>query len=49
MGENGRVETHRVLHHEDHLHPHPEHIVIGVHLVLEQLDYSEKEIHIAEP
>ena len=45
----GGVESHRVLHHQNHPHTHFEHIVLGVHLVLKQLDYRQQQVYVAKP
>ena len=44
-----RVEAHRVLDKEYHLHAHAVDVVLGVELVLEQLDYGQQQVDVAEP
>ncbi len=49
MRQNRRIEPHRILNHENHLHTDFEHIVLGIHLILKKLDYGKQEVDVAKP
>ena len=48
VGQNGAVEADIVLHQENHLHA-CFHVMLKVHLVLDQLDDGQEQVGIAEP
>ena len=48
IGQDAGVEAHVVLHHQDHLHARL-HVVLQVHLVLDQLDDAEQQLCVAQP
>ena len=49
MRQHGRIEAHRVFNDKNHLHAHIQDVAVGVHLVLEKLDDSQQQVHVAQP
>ncbi len=48
-GQNRGVEAHRVLNEQNHLYAHAHNVVLGIQLVLEQLDDGHQQVDIAQP
>ncbi len=48
-GQYRRIEPDRVLDKQDELHSHFVYIVVGIHLVLKQLDYGKQQVDISQP
>ncbi len=49
VGQDGGVEPHGVLYEQNHLHASLIHVVLDVHLVLDELDDGKDEVGVAKP